>query len=108
MLRVWNENTARDLARIDIIDTKPKQEIKTTWEDFIIRYNFSTQKKFLDSYLGIHPRRSCDAYAMASLQQAPWQENNFLSVTNLDELQNWVLQLVDEEIAGSRSGKPCK
>jgi hypothetical protein len=107
MLKVWEENKTRDLARIDIIDIKSEEEVKSNWADFIVRHNVSVRNNFLDTYLGIHPRRSCDAFAMATLQQAPWKDNNSPRNISLKALQDWTLQLVNEEIAGAHSGNPC-
>lgn len=107
MLDVWAENTTRDLAQIDLVDIKPKEELKDNWKDFIVRENYSVQSDFFNTYLSIHPRRSCDAFAMATLQQRPWTDNNFPTGLSLEQLQEWVEPLVEEEKDGFLSGKPC-
>lgn len=107
MLDVWQQNTTKDFAQIDLIDIKPREEVKNNWRDFIVRDNYSIRGDFFDTYLGIHPRRSCDAFAMATLQQRPWRDNHFPKNLTLSELQNWVLPLVEEEKSGKLSGEPC-
>lgn len=107
MLDVWSENTTRDLAQIDLIDIKPKEEVKGNWQDFIVRENYGISNSFFETYQAIHPRRSCDALAMASLQQMPWKDNHFPKNISLEELQKWVLPLVEEEKSGRLSGQPC-
>ena len=107
MLNVWAENTTRDLAQIDLVDIKQREEVKDSWQDFIVRENYAIQADFFNAYLSIHPRRSCDALAMATLQQRPWTDNNFPKGLSLEQLQEWVRPLVDEEKDGRLSGKPC-
>ncbi|MCW7754328.1 hypothetical protein OOT00_10055 [Desulfobotulus sp. H1] len=107
MLYVWAENTTRDLAQIDLVDIKPREAVKDSWKDFIVRENYAIQADFFNTYLSIHPRRSCDAFAMATLQQRPWTDNNFPKGLSLKQLQEWVKPLVDEEKNGHLSGKPC-
>ena len=63
------------------------------------------------SYLFQHPRRSCDAFAAATLMCNPWQDNPFPAFGSLAELQDWVGPLIDEETrldekAEPFSGKP--
>jgi hypothetical protein len=107
MLDVWAENGARDLAQIDLIDVKRRKEVKRNWQEFIVRDNYAIGNNFFDTYLATHPRRSCDAFAMATLQQSPWKDNNFPKGISLNELQDWVMPLVEEEKSGKLSGNPC-
>ena len=108
MLDVWSENTTRDLAQIDLIDVIPKEEVKKNWQEFIIRdRNYGIRSDFFETYLATHPRRSCDALAMATLQQRPWEDNHFPRDISLEELQAWISPLVEEEKTGRLSGQPC-
>ena len=108
MLDVWSDNTTRELAQIDLIDIMSKNEIKNNWKDFIVRDNYAIRDSFFDTYLAIHPRRSCDAFAMSTLQQQPWKDNYFPRDLSLKELQEWVIPLVEEEKEGKLSGNPCE
>jgi hypothetical protein len=107
MLDVWVENGTRDLAQIDLIDVKEREEVKENWQEFIVRENYAIKDDFFDTYLAIHPRRSCDAFAIATLQQRPWKDNHLPKGASLKELQDWVMSLVEEEKAGKFSGNPC-
>lgn len=107
MLDVWSKNNTRNLAEVEFIDIKPREEIKNNWQDFIVRDNYAIQADFFNTYLSMHPRRSCDAFAMATLQQWPWTNNNFPKGLSLKELQDWVSPLAEEEKRGHLSGKPC-
>jgi hypothetical protein len=97
LLDVWAENQVKDFALIEVIDIKNKTEVQENWSDFIVRDNYAIYDNFFDTYIAMHPRRSCDAYAMATLQQTPWQDNPFINGQTLPELQEWVLKLVKEE-----------
>lgn len=106
MLDAWTNNGANELAEIEIIDIKPKHEVAQNWADFIDGYHSCIFKNFSQSYMTSHPRRSCDAFAMATLQQDPWSENPFPDTNNLQELQTWAQHLVTEEEEGMFSGIP--
>jgi len=63
------------------------------------------------SYLFTHPRRSCDAFASATLMCDPWNDNPYPRFETLEELQEWVMPLIkEEELYDSKkepfSGKP--
>jgi hypothetical protein len=97
MLKVWRANQVREFSQLEVVDIKPKKELKETWVDFIVRNNYGFLKKIFDTYMFHYPRRSCDAFAGATLQQRPWKENRMLRFKSLDELQQWVAPLVEEE-----------
>ncbi|HVM31598.1 MAG TPA: hypothetical protein VMU88_00545, partial [bacterium] len=107
MLEMWENNSVHDFSQLDLIDIKPEKEVKKNWKDFIVRDNFSLVNNFLESYVSHHPRRSCDAFGMATLQQNPWKENPIPKKLTLKELRDWVKPLVEEEKKGKFSGSPC-
>ena len=53
-----------------------------------------------------HPRRSCEAFAFATLQQAPWREDPFPTSCSITELEEWIRPLIEEEASGKLSGEP--
>ena len=96
MLEVWKKNTTKSFSWIHIIDIKTEDEVKENWKDFEAR-DMSVSDNIHDSCLFIHPRRSCDALAMATLQQAPWADNPFPQPNTLEDLQEWIEPLIEEE-----------
>lgn len=108
MTEIWNKNNTRELAEIEIIDLKSKEELLKTWHEFIVREHYSTKDSFKKSYLWTYPRRSCDALAGATLQSEPWHDNTFPETQNLDELQSWVYPLIKEEIDVEQKGVSFK
>ena len=107
LLDKWKINPTRDLAEIDIVDIRERAEIEANWKDFFVRRHYGIFKDVLHTTSFRHPRRSCEAFAMATLQQVPWRENNFPKTRNLEELHAWIKPLLDEEEQGSFTGSPC-
>ena len=106
MAEVWNKNSTRELAEIEIIDVKSEEELLQTWEEFIIGHHYLVSSGFKGSYLWRYPRRSCDALAGATLQNDPWWENPFPETNDLSELQSWIDVLTREEIELEEKGTP--
>jgi hypothetical protein len=108
LLNSWKGNPIFELGQIDIIDIKPRIELTAVWKDFFCRNHFGISRTIWKSYLFFYPRRSCEALAMATLQQSPWHKNPFPFTKNLSRLQNWARMLWREEEGGVLSGKKCE
>jgi len=103
-LCTWKRNPIREQAEIDLIDTRLKSDLVSSWADFIVREHYGVTKLFRDSYLGLHPRRSCEAFAAAYLMNDPWHDTAFPSFDSLADLQLWVQPLVHEERQHAEDG----
>jgi len=101
MLEVWKDNPTLELAQIEMVDIKSIEELKKSWEKFIVREHYQIRRNIFESYLFTHPRRSCDAFAAATLMNDPWEENPFPQFETFGELHEWIKPLIDEE-------KSCK
>ncbi len=101
MQKAWQKNSLQNFAGIDIVDIKTKSELRKTWESFP-SHSFSTNKRIEETYLFNHPRRSCEAFQMATLQQNPWPDNKYPRFKTLNELQDWITPLAAEEKADQR------
>ena len=99
----WDRNPHRDLAEVEVIDIKPEAELKASWEVFIVRQHYLTAGTFFESYQMMHPRRSCDALAGATLENDPWKDDRMSECENLYELRARVASLVDEELEEVKS-----
>jgi hypothetical protein len=97
MLDVWKDNATLELAEVDVIDVKPREKLMRTWSDFFFSHHYGIEKDIFNSYIFMHPRRSCDAFAGASLRCAPWDDNRFPRFKTLSELQQWIAPLIEEE-----------
>jgi hypothetical protein len=111
MLEDWKKNPTLDLAEVDVIDIKTEQEVVKNWNEFFVSHHYGTRRDIFGSYLFMHPRRSCEAFAEATLMLNPWQDNTFPRFATLKELQDWTRPLVEEEEKAQReqvefSGNP--
>ena len=95
-----------EYEQIEIIDIKHEEELTKKWREFFCREHYGIFNSFWSSYLIQHPRRSCEAFAMATLQQSPWKNNPFPRTSDLNKLQEWARLLWFEETEGSLSGEP--
>jgi len=98
MLYAWTRNKQRILNEIEIIDIKPKNEVKENWSTFIYKDHGGIYKKPRNTILFRHPRRSCESWGDAIMQCDPWNEMNLPKFKRLENLQNWVKPLIKEEI----------
>ncbi len=106
LLNAWKKNPTFELAQIKIIDIKSREELTEKWKEFFCRNHYGISELIWNSYLFSFPRRSCEAFAMATLQLQPWKNNPFPQTTNLSKLQEWARLLWFEERKGKLSGKP--
>ena len=107
MLSAWKDNPTIELAQFNIVDIKNREELKHSWEDFFVRQHYGISDNLLNTYIFRHPRRTCEAFAMATLQQEPWRENRFPFIDDLHLLHLWIAPLLQEEEAGMLTGNPC-
>lgn len=106
MLEVWKKNRTLELAEVDIIDVKARDELEKNWGEFFVGHHYGIVDDIFSSYLFTHPRRSCDAFASATLMADPWHDNPFPRFEALEDLQAWVKPLIEEEEAFEREEKP--
>ncbi len=107
MLDVWKKNPTLPLTEVNIIDIKSEEKLEKTWEDFLYTHHYGIYDDIRNTILFRHPRRTCDAFAMATLQCAPWEDNPIPLIEDLAALQAWVAPLVAEEQRERFSGAPC-
>lgn len=106
LLNAWRDNPTQTLAEFDVIDIADKEIVEKSWSDFIIRTHGGVTDDFSWNILRRHPRRTCEAFAFATLQQAPWHEDPFPDAGSLRDLEDWVKPLIAEEAEGRLSGRP--
>ncbi len=106
LLDAWTNNPSQRLAELEIIDIAERDHVEKMWEEFFVGTHYSIFDSFDFSILKRHPRRSCEAFAFATLQQAPWHEERLPEFSELHELASWILPFVEEESSGRLNGKP--
>ncbi|MBU1336076.1 MAG: hypothetical protein KJ944_01345 [Alphaproteobacteria bacterium] len=106
LLDAWQNNTTRSLAEFDVVDIAPKAAVEASWAEFIVSTHGSVWDSFEHNILKQNPRRSCEAFAFATLQQTPWDEDPFPAAATLDDLDSWIRPLLAEEASGNLAGDP--
>ena len=97
MKKMWLKNKRRNIAEIDIIDIKSKEELHEIWADFIVSCHSFVVSDFKNCYLSRYPRRSCEGLFMATMQNQPWKDNYPPECNTLKEFQDWIRPLALEE-----------
>lgn len=106
LIKAWDGNETRELAEIQVIDILPHRLLYERWKEFIVRHHWGSSNKFSRTLQFRHPRRSCEAFAFATLQQDPWVSTPIPRIRRLDRLQAWMQSFVREEEALESEGKP--
>lgn len=106
LLKAWQANTSKVFAEFEFIDISPRETIEKLWDEFTISHHYSVIDKFERSYLCNHPRRTCEAFAFATLQQQPWSEDNLPNFRSFKDISAWLKPYITEESAEQLSEKP--
>lgn len=107
MQQVWGDNPTFELAEVAIVDIRPEDDLRTTWDRFLCRTHFGVSPEIWNTWLVRAPRRSCESLAMATLQNDPWPSNPYPRFNSLAQLHAWIAPLIIEEKQGRFTGKPC-
>lgn len=103
MLDALGSNKSRIFSELEFIDIKSSQEVSKIWDAFIykgygnIGKHYSIKDNFSKSYLNHYPRRSCDAFASATLMNNPWPVNSFPRFKSIEQMHQWIEPLLREE-----------
>ncbi|MBV9658087.1 MAG: hypothetical protein JO295_08245 [Verrucomicrobia bacterium] len=93
----WGDVEKRNLEEIEIIDIRTEEDLLATWEPFIHTHHYKIGTSFYDSYIGRHPRRSCEAL-WARLMECLFPEGtNIPANADFDELYDWFQPRIDAE-----------
>ena len=98
LIDAFSNNRFREMAEVEIIDIREREEIERTWEDFYFSHHYDITDSFEHCQINRHFRRSCDAFAMASLQCHPVPENSPSGLRTIEELKAFSAPLVQEEL----------
>lgn len=104
----WRKNGTTDFAQVEIVDVKPERQVMSSWSDFVVRNNYGVRRNARRGLAFWYPRRSCDAFAWATLQQDPWRDRKLPRFRKVSSLQGWLAELMNEELMYDRDGTPLK
>lgn len=102
LIDTFSSNRFREFAEVEIIDIRNREEIEAAWRDFFFSHHYGIFDSFEHSQISRHFRRSCDAFAMATLQCHPVSENRPVGITSVEELRRFTVPLYHEEQSGSK------
>ena len=97
LIDTFSSNRFREMAEVEIIDIRDRDEIEKSWSDFYFSHHYGIFESFDNSQIFRHFRRSCDAFAMASLQCNPVPENTPTGISAITELREFAKPLYQEE-----------
>jgi len=101
----WTNNPTFRLGEFDVVDIRPKVELEDSWREFILRSHGGYATDIMSTFAMRHPRRTCEAFGFMTLQQEPWSEAPFPTFTQVDDLEQWVIPLIEEERAGQLANR---
>jgi hypothetical protein len=61
MREAWGQPGQRNLEQIEMIDIEDEEELQQRWAAFILEHHYDVTPDFYASWLGMHPRRTCEA-----------------------------------------------
>jgi len=100
-------NEARELAEINIVDVRPRRELRRQWARFTVGSHYGIARRFRQTLLAKTPRRSTEFLAQGTLACDPWDYNPLPRYRSLSRLQTWIEPLVAEEQMNRLSGRTC-
>jgi hypothetical protein len=99
MRQAWGRSEERDLEEVEIIDIKPGDELRRTWDAFIHTHHYSTVTSFYDSWIAQHPRRTCEAMWRQTMETEFLDANPIPREAGFQDLWEWYRPLVQAEKA---------
>jgi len=108
MHKVWTVHRTNVLAQVDIIDIADESELYSRWRDFIVDNHYGISDSLDISPLSRFPRRTCEALGHATLLNLPFSGMTLPVTSDLEELQQAVLPLIDEEHEYRENGRPFR
>ena len=103
MSEAWGKPAKRQFELFEMIDIKPRDEVRASWEGFVFSGHYRVQASFSDSFLATHPRRSIEAFLNQYINGNFLEGNRVIEAKTLDELHNWFQPLLDAEQRANRN-----
>lgn len=89
MKKAWKGNESVNLAQIEVIDIKEREEIIKNWEEFTVGEHYGIRQSLKESWLWHFPRESGEALFDATLQNSPIKSFPFEENSNLEVVQEF-------------------
>ena len=93
----WRKAGTRELEQVEMIDIKNADDLRETWDPFIVEHHYDTEMSFYESWIARHPRRSCDAVWRQIMELEFLVDNPIPRQLPFGEQLAWFKQLVEAE-----------
>ena len=93
----WGSANNRELEQIEIIDIADEDTLIKSWKEFIHSHHYSIFDNFYETFIGEHPRRSCEAYWSQNMECMFIEPFPMPQNVSFEELYNWVQPRIDAE-----------
>ena len=103
MSEAWGTTEERNVEQFEMIDVRPEDEVKKSWESFIHTHHYDYCTSYFQSSLARCPRRTSESYFLrcfpetpdeAFHEECPIPKKGF---SNFDEMWEWHQELIDIE-----------
>lgn len=94
----WGPPEKREFEETEIIDVLPEDLLRERWRPFIFSGHSNIVKDIFESFIAIHPRRTCEAYWQCHLEARFYEGNPFPRFESMEEMWNWYDVLVKYEL----------
>jgi len=95
--QAWGDDDSRDKEQIEIIDIRQAKDMYDGWKHFICREHYFLRRDFYNSFAAQHPRRSCEDFWEAIMQNNPQEERPIPCNASWKQLEEWLTPLVEQE-----------
>lgn len=98
----WGSVDQRAMEEFELIDVRPEEEVKQSWNSFIHSHHYHYASNYFDSSLALHPRRTVESYHHWSMPFTPsdaFQDGNRIptNFTSIEQLWDWHQPLIEAE-----------
>jgi len=103
--KAWGDIESREFEQTEIIDIKPRDELRELWKLFIHTDHCDFRKNFEDSWVFNHPRRTGEAYMNQYLGACFIEKNPIPESEHYLKNREWFDELLSHEPERSKSKK---
>ncbi len=98
----WGGVSSRSNEQFELLDIRPEQEVRDSWNEFIHSTHYDYCTSFFDSSLAMHPRRTYESYIHMTRPNKPsevFQDGNPVPqhFKTLHEMWDWFRPLKEAE-----------
>src|ERR1022692_584509 len=97
MKAAWGPASGRSFEQVEIVDKKAENELTKTLAEFIHTHHYQTSSDFYESWIGAHPRRTCDAMWNQLMKCRFLSRGDIPRHLDFDGLDQWLTPFLEAE-----------